>query len=144
MAGYTDSDALPEPWVRNDKGFFNPVTGQLFKTTKDLDRYLAYAERSKVPRECKLRALNGESSLTKGNVSLETEPKSRTKKRMRSPFAPLVISETKAMTSNRNVNSRTKKAATTSDEKGKTIKEVESDDGDQSESDDDDLFNFLS
>ncbi|KAL9259846.1 hypothetical protein AKJ16_DCAP22277 [Drosera capensis] len=25
---------------------------QLFKTRKDLDRYLAYAERSKVPREC--------------------------------------------------------------------------------------------
>ncbi|KAL9257523.1 hypothetical protein AKJ16_DCAP11435 [Drosera capensis] len=142
MADYTDSDAIPEPWVRNEKGFFNPVTGQLFKTRKDLDRYLAYVETSKFPRECKLGTLNGESSLPKGNASSEeTEPKSRGKKRMMSPFAPLVISETKAMTSNRNVNSKTMKTVIANDEKGKAVKEVDSDDRDQSESDDD-LFIF--
>lgn len=92
-------------------GYFNPVTGQLFKTRKDLDRYLAYAERPKVPGECKWGTPIGESSLPKGNASLETVPKSRSKKRMRFPSAPLVISETKAMTSDRNGYLRTKKAA---------------------------------
>lgn len=141
LADYTDSDALPEPWVWTKKGYFNPVTGQLFKTRKDLDRYLAYAERPKVPGECKLGTPNGESSLPKGNTSQETVPKSRSKKRMRFPSAPLVISETKAMTSDRNGYLRTKKAAIASDGKGKAVKEFESADEDQTESDDD-LFGF--
>ncbi|GMH22488.1 hypothetical protein Nepgr_024331 [Nepenthes gracilis] len=90
VADHPNSDALPEPWVlgqeidRNGKAstcFSNPNTGQKFYRRKDLDQYLAFSRKYKLPRECKWETPDVGSSSRSIDRRAKTKSKSKGKNR---------------------------------------------------------------